>query len=177
MVRKDQRPGKLTLALRRLLLKDVAGEGVTRANLAAGGQLKALLRTGMGLHLRHKFVLLKQILSGFPVLVVAGCLGGARVGSAHLKSRRDSVRVRGASARRNATQPPSCPGSPGSAPLTAPSTPRRRHATAPVAHQGCGAWTASNRQFRSRTFRSRAASRSAGCRRPASNRQLSSHRA
>ena len=64
MVRKDQRPGKLTLALRRLLLKDVAGEGVTRANLAARGQLKALLRTGMGLHLRHKFVLLKQIRLG-----------------------------------------------------------------------------------------------------------------
>src|SRR5438477_5678347 len=45
--------GELALPLRRLLLKDVAREGVTAADLAFCGQLEALLRARMGLHLRH----------------------------------------------------------------------------------------------------------------------------
>src|SRR3954465_8690899 len=36
-----------------LLLEDVARVGVTAADLALGGQLEALLRARMGLHLRH----------------------------------------------------------------------------------------------------------------------------
>src|SRR5947207_2406020 len=41
------------LALRRLLLEDVARERMTATDLALGGQLEALLRARMGLHLRH----------------------------------------------------------------------------------------------------------------------------
>src|SRR5689334_7193317 len=41
------------LALGRLLLEDVARVRVTAADLALGGQLEALLRARMGLHLRH----------------------------------------------------------------------------------------------------------------------------
>jgi hypothetical protein len=39
--------------LGRLLLEDVAREGVPAADLAGGGQLEALLGAGMGLHLGH----------------------------------------------------------------------------------------------------------------------------
>src|ERR1043165_1013605 len=41
------------LPLGRLLLEDVAREGVTATDLALGGQLEALLRARMRLHLRH----------------------------------------------------------------------------------------------------------------------------
>src|SRR3954463_15264298 len=44
---------ELALPLRRLLLEDVAREGMTAADLALGGQLEALLGARMGLHLRH----------------------------------------------------------------------------------------------------------------------------
>ena len=50
----DRRVAEVALPLRRLLLEDVAREGVPAADLALGGQLEALLRAGMGLHLRHR---------------------------------------------------------------------------------------------------------------------------
>src|SRR6476659_8424519 len=47
------RLAEAALPLGRLLLEDVAREGVTAADLALGGQLEALLRARMRLHLRH----------------------------------------------------------------------------------------------------------------------------
>src|SRR3954470_9563793 len=44
----------MALPLRRLLLEDVAREGVPAPDLAPGGQLEALLRARVGLHLRHR---------------------------------------------------------------------------------------------------------------------------
>src|SRR3954453_9387505 len=48
-----ERLAEAALPLRRLLLEDVAREGMTATDLALGGQLEALLRARMGLHLRH----------------------------------------------------------------------------------------------------------------------------
>ena len=50
----DLRPAEGALALRRLLLEDVAREGVAAAHLAVGSDFEALLRAGMGLHLGHR---------------------------------------------------------------------------------------------------------------------------
>src|SRR3954470_9977274 len=44
----------MALPLRGLLLEDVAREGVPAPDLALGGQLEALLRARVGLHLRHR---------------------------------------------------------------------------------------------------------------------------
>src|SRR6476661_9771592 len=53
-MRRDlERLAEPALTLRRLLLEDVARERVTGLDLALGGQLEALLRAGMALHLRH----------------------------------------------------------------------------------------------------------------------------
>src|SRR3954452_10515953 len=43
----------VALALGGLLLEDVAREGVTGLHLAGAGDLEALLRAGVGLHLGH----------------------------------------------------------------------------------------------------------------------------
>src|SRR5690349_17841132 len=53
MRRDVHRLAEAALTLGRLLLEDVAREGVARPDLALGGQLEALLRAGMRLHLRH----------------------------------------------------------------------------------------------------------------------------
>src|SRR4051794_32155313 len=49
----DRRPAVGALHLRALLLEDVAREGMPSLDLALGGQLEALLRARVGLHLRH----------------------------------------------------------------------------------------------------------------------------
>src|SRR4051794_10588444 len=56
MVGQDEVLPEVPLVLRRLLLEDVAREGVASLDLALGGQLEALLRARMGLHLRHNGV-------------------------------------------------------------------------------------------------------------------------
>src|SRR4029077_189096 len=53
MVVHDLRAAQRALLLRRLLLEDVAREGVPAAHLAGAGDFEALLRAGMGLHLGH----------------------------------------------------------------------------------------------------------------------------
>src|SRR4051794_28463832 len=53
MIGQDEVLRELPLLLRRLLLEDVAREGVASLDLALGGQLEALLGARMGLHLRH----------------------------------------------------------------------------------------------------------------------------
>src|SRR5277367_6025197 len=53
MVVDDRRAAQGTLLFRRLLLEDVAREGVPAAHLAGGGDFEALLRAGVGLHLGH----------------------------------------------------------------------------------------------------------------------------
>src|SRR3954452_15539279 len=53
MVGQDEVLPEVPLVLRRLLLEDVAREGMPSLDLALGGQLEALLRARMGLHLRH----------------------------------------------------------------------------------------------------------------------------
>src|SRR5690242_1611641 len=53
MVGDVHRLAEAALALGRLLLEDVAREGMTATDLALGGQLEALLRARMRLHLRH----------------------------------------------------------------------------------------------------------------------------
>src|SRR4051812_24452951 len=53
MVGQDEVLPEVPLVLRRLLLEDVAREGVASLDLALGGQLEALLGARVGLHLRH----------------------------------------------------------------------------------------------------------------------------
>src|SRR5205085_3133708 len=49
-----------------LLLEDVARESAASAHLARGGDLEALLRPGVGLHLGHGGGLVKQTLTRVP---------------------------------------------------------------------------------------------------------------
>src|SRR5215213_5155142 len=60
MVRDHGGLAVVPLHLRRLLLKYVARERVTAADLALGGQLEALLGAGMALHLGHRSREVKQ---------------------------------------------------------------------------------------------------------------------
>src|SRR4051795_12770953 len=53
MVGEDQRTAEVALVLRRLLLEDVAREGMASLHLALRRRLEALLRAAVGLHLRH----------------------------------------------------------------------------------------------------------------------------
>src|ERR1700694_2916521 len=53
MVGEDRRTAKRALLFRRLLLEDVAREGVPCAHLPLGGDFEALLGARVGLHLRH----------------------------------------------------------------------------------------------------------------------------
>src|SRR3954451_24353838 len=53
VVAEDRRAAVGALHLRALLLEDVAREGMPSLDLALGGQLEALLRARVGLHLRH----------------------------------------------------------------------------------------------------------------------------
>src|SRR3954447_26088049 len=53
MRRQDEVMPEVSLVLRRLLLENVAREGVASLDLALGGQLEALLGARVGLHLRH----------------------------------------------------------------------------------------------------------------------------
>src|SRR3954462_1607837 len=53
VIAEDRGPAVGALHLRALLLEDVAREGMPSLYLALGGQLAALLRARMGLHLRH----------------------------------------------------------------------------------------------------------------------------
>src|SRR5277367_1944448 len=54
MVVDDRRAAEGALLFRRLLLEDVAREGVPAADLAFGGHFEALLRAGVCLHLGHR---------------------------------------------------------------------------------------------------------------------------
>src|SRR5579885_2220319 len=73
MVRHDRRLPQMPLTLGRLLLQDVAGEGVPTLDLSLGGQLEALLGARMGLHLRHDDPRVKQTPCG-----TVGCGGSGR---------------------------------------------------------------------------------------------------
>src|SRR5262249_22272824 len=53
VIGEERRAAQLALVFGRLLLEDVAGERMSAAHLAAGGDLEPLLRARVCLHLRH----------------------------------------------------------------------------------------------------------------------------